>query len=104
MNGDVFDFQDTIEELLIREAKEEAGIDIKRDFKYINSVAFVRPDEIPVVLVKFAAEYISGEVKMEEGSFTDFAWVDGNEIKEYECIKGIPEEVAKTIELFKEIT
>jgi 8-oxo-dGTP pyrophosphatase MutT (NUDIX family) len=103
MNGDVIDFQDAVEELLIREAKEEAGIEIKRDFKYINSVAFVRPDEIPVILVKFAAEYESGEVKLEDGAFTDFAWVDEEEVKQYECIKGIPDEVIKTIELFSNI-
>ncbi len=102
INGDVLDFQDAVEELLAREAKEEADIEIEKELKYINSVAFVRPDEIPVILVKFAAKYKNGEVKFEDGAFTDFAWVDENEVKKHECIKGIPEEVAKTIEIFKE--
>ncbi len=101
INGDVLDFQDAVEELLAREAKEEAGIEIEKELKYINSVAFVRPDEIPVILVKFAVKYKSGEVKFEDGAFTNFAWVDENEVKKYECIKGIPEEVAKTIEIFR---
>lgn len=101
MNGDVFDFQDAVEELLAREAKEEAGIDIEKNLKYINNVAFVRPDEIPVVLIKFAAQHKSGEVKLEEGAFTNFAWVDENEVKKFDCIKGVSEEVAKTIELFE---
>src|SRR3989338_9195894 len=65
LNGDVFDFEDAVEELLARETKEEAGIDIEKDLKFINSVAFIRPDEIPVILVKFAAKYKSGEVKIE---------------------------------------
>jgi 8-oxo-dGTP pyrophosphatase MutT (NUDIX family) len=102
INGDVLDFQDAAEELLAREAKEEAGVEIGRELKYINSVAFVRPDEIPVVLVKFAAKYVSGEVKPEPGSFVDFAWVNAEEIKKYDCIMGIKEEIAKAIELFKE--
>jgi 8-oxo-dGTP pyrophosphatase MutT (NUDIX family) len=101
INGDVLDFEDAAEELLAREAKEEAGVNIKNDLRYINSVAFVRPDEIPVILVKFAAEYKNGEVKVEDGAFTDFAWVNADEVKNYECIKGIPEEVAKTIEIFE---
>lgn len=101
LNGDVLDFEGAVEELLIREAKEEAGIDIERELKYINSVAFVRPDEIPVVLVKFAAKYKGGKVIVEEGAFADYAWVNEAEAKNYDCIKGIPEEIAKTIEIFK---
>lgn len=101
LNGDVLDFEAAAEKLLVREAREEAGIDIERDLKYINSVAFVRPDEIPVVLVKFAARYKSGKVKTEDGAFTDFAWVNKSEVKNYDCIKGIPGEIAKTIDIFK---
>ena len=101
MNGDVLDFQDAVEKLLAREVKEEAGIKIKGELKYINSVAYVRPDGIPVVLLKFAAEYKSGKIVLEKGSFTDFAWVDAEEIKKYICIKGIPEEVSATIGIYK---
>ncbi len=100
MNGDVFDFENAVEDLLVREAREEAGIEIGTDLKYINSVAFVRPDGIPVVLVKFAAKYVGGDVQLEAGAFTDSAWVNAAEVKEYDCIQGIPEEVVKTIELF----
>ena len=51
MNGKVFDFGHAVEGLLAREAREEAGVGIGDDLVYINSVAFIRPDEIPVVLV-----------------------------------------------------
>ncbi len=100
MNGDVFDFENAVEDLLKREVFEEAGIEIADGLAYINSMAFVRPDGIPVVLVKLAAKYKSGEIKLEKGAFTDFAWVNQEEIKNYDCIKGIPEEVCKTIRLF----
>ncbi len=97
INGDVLDFEDAVEKLLQREVKEEAGIEIQGRLHYINSVAFVRPDGIPVILVKFAAQYKSGDVKLEKGAFTDYAWVDQEEIKDYDCIKGIKEEVEETV-------
>lgn len=100
MNGEVFDFENAVEELLKREVFEEAGIEIEDDLVYINSVAFVRPDGIPVILVKFAAKYKSGIITLEKGGFTDFAWVNQDEVKKYDCIQGIPEEIAKTILLF----
>jgi len=100
MNGDVLDFENAVEDLLAREVFEEAGIEIEHDLSYINSVAFVRPDGIPVVLVKFAAKYKSGEVKLEEGGFTDHSWVDAKEVKDYDCIEGVCQEIEKTISLF----
>lgn len=101
MNGDVFDFENAVEELLMREVKEEAGIEIEGDLQYINSVAFVRPDETPAILIKFAARYKGGGVVVEDGAFIDHAWVNEEEVKNYECIKGIPEEIAKTIKILK---
>lgn len=100
MNGDVIDFENSVEDLLRREVQEEAGITIEPHLAYINSVSFIRPDEIPVVLVKFAAKYKSGDILLEQGAFTDHAWVDAEEIKHYNCIDGIADEVAKTIALF----
>jgi ADP-ribose pyrophosphatase YjhB (NUDIX family) len=100
MNGEIFDFEWAIEDLLKREAFEESGLEIDDKLHYINNVAFVRADGIPVVLVKFAAKYKSGEVKLEEGGFTDHAWVNAEEVKDYDCIDGIKEEVAETIRLF----
>jgi 8-oxo-dGTP pyrophosphatase MutT (NUDIX family) len=100
VNGDVLDFEDAVENLVKREAREEAGIELEDGLRYINSVAFVRPDGIPVVLIKFAARYKSGDVVIEKGAFTDHAWVNAEEVKNYPCIDGVDEEVAKTIELF----
>lgn len=99
MNGEVIDFENAIESLLKREAEEESGLKIHDTIKYINNVAFIRPDAVPVVMIKFVAEYKSGEIKLEEGGFTDYAWVNAEEIKDYDCILGIKEEVAKAIKL-----
>jgi len=101
MNGDVVDFEDTILKLLKRELKEEAGIEMDNEIRFINDVTFIRPDEVPVVLVKFAAKYKSGDVVLEEGAFSDYAWVNAKEVKEYACIDGVDVEVSEAIKVFK---
>ena len=103
LNDNVLDYEEAVEKLLARETFEEAGIeiDISSGMKYINSVAFIRPDGIPVVLVKFAAKFKSGEIKLEEGGFTDHAWVNDEEVKNFDCIKGVDLEVTQTIKLFE---
>ncbi len=100
INGDVLDFENSVEKLLKREVIEEAGITIYPKLEYLNSVAFIRPDEVPVILVKFAAQYKSGKVIPEKGGFTDFAWVNAIEVKKYKCIRGIKEEIKEAIKLF----
>ena len=100
-NGEVLDFEDAVEKLLVREVREEAGIEIEPKLYYVNNLAFVRPDGIPVILVKFAAKYKSGDVRPEEGVFTDYAWVNEGEVKKYDCILGIHEEVATVTRLFQ---
>lgn len=100
INGYVLDFQEAIEDLLEREAFEEAGIRIHRGLKYINSIAFVRPDGVPVIMAKFAAKYRSGKIVLEKGGFTDHQWVNEKEVNKFECIKGIDLEVKKAISLF----
>jgi len=47
MNGEIFYFENAVEDLLKRETHEETGIELEDNFTYINSVAFVRPDGIP---------------------------------------------------------
>lgn len=101
INGDVLDYNDALEKLLIRESMEESGLEIHNEIKYINSKAYVRPDGVPVMMVKFTVKYKNREVSLEDHAFTDYAWVDGEEVKKYPCIDGIPEEVAQAIEAWK---
>lgn len=99
IHGEVLDYQDAVEKLLAREAKEEAGIEIDSKLFYINSVGFIRTDGVPSILVKFAATYKSGDVVLEQEGFDDFAWVNAHEAREYDCLEGIPEEIVRAIEL-----
>jgi len=101
MNGNVYDFEGALEDLLRRETFEESGLQVEDDFYYINSTGFVRPDGIPVMMQKFTAKYKEGEIKIEEGAIAGYAWVNKEEVMTYNCIDGIKEEVIQTIELFE---
>ncbi|MBI4032408.1 NUDIX domain-containing protein [Candidatus Berkelbacteria bacterium] len=103
-HGDVVFFSNALENLLIREVREEAGIEITPEFHYLASSVFIRPDGIPVVLMKFCSEYASGEVTLEEGAFSDYAWVNAEEVQQLPCIGGIPDEVAQTIAHYRSQT
>lgn len=99
MNGDVVDWEHMVEDLLLREAKEECGLAVY-DFRYLDSVVFRRPDGVPVVCTKFACRAKPGEVTFPP-EFDAAAWVDGKDVDSYDCILGVPEEVKKTIKLFQ---
>ena len=101
LNGEILDYLGSVENLIKRETREEAGIEIKDDFKFVNSNTFIRTDGIPVVLIKLAVSYKSGEVVLEEGAFDDFAWVNLEEAKKLDCVGGICEEIEKVAEMYK---
>lgn len=101
LNGEVLDFEDAVEKLLVREVREEAGVEIDPRLAYVNSVAYVRADGVPTLLVKFAARYLGGEVRTERGSFDGHAWVNAKEADGLDCILGVPGEVARTIGIFE---
>lgn len=93
-------YEDPLLNLLTREAKEEAGIKIAEPLMFIDNKLIIRPDGIPVSLMTFAARYAEGEITLQIGAFTEFAWVDGNEIDTYDCIEGVRQEVKKALSIF----
>lgn len=97
-NFDVLDWEDLVEKLLIREAKEESGLNVGT-LVYLDNVVYLRPDGVPTVCFKFGVKYKSGKVNIAP-EFDDFKWVDATEVKNYKTIQGIDKEVAKTIQLF----
>lgn len=101
MNDDVYDFENAVEKSLVKEVKEEAGIEIAGNLKYVNNVVFVRPDGVPVVLIKFAAKCKGEDVKIDKNDFTDYVWVDEREVKNYDCVKGIDKEIELAAELIQ---
>lgn len=97
-NFDILDWEGMVEKLILREAKEECGLEVEGP-KYLTSVAYLRTDGVPTVCCKFAVKYNRGKVKIAP-EFDDFVWVDEEEVKKYKCIQGIPEEVAKAIKIY----
>ncbi len=80
-----------LENLLKREILEETNLKIK-NIKYITSLVYIRPDNIPTLIISLMADYKSGKVKLPP-EMSDFAWVNLKEAKKYELIGGIYEEL-----------
>ena len=80
------------ERLVEREVMEEAWISIK-DIKYLTSLSFIRPDNIPVVILSYFAYHDQGQVSLQDQSHTEYVWVTLQEAKKYELIPGIYEEI-----------
>jgi 8-oxo-dGTP diphosphatase len=80
-----------IETTLRRELREEVNIEVGKP-EYLLDLVFVRPDGIPVLVLSYYAEYLSGEVRLDEDA-TEYAWVTCEEAKSYDLIEGIWEEI-----------
>ena len=78
-------------ESLKREVKEEVGVEMG-EIKYLLDLAFIRPDNIPVITLSFYAPWKKGEVKLNDESI-DYAWIRVNEVKKYDLIAGIDTEI-----------
>ncbi len=98
-NFDITDWEGMVEQLIAREAFEESGLKVG-DAHYLDSVVYLRPDNVPVVCCKFAVRYKSGKVKIAP-EFDGYAWVDARTVKTHKTIQGIDKEVAATIKIFK---
>ncbi len=81
-----------LERTLRREVKEEVGIDVG-NIEYVTSLATVHDDGSPSLVISCAADYVSGEIKLQEEELDQFAWVDLEEAKKYNLIDGIYDEL-----------
>ncbi|MFA7244181.1 MAG: NUDIX domain-containing protein [Patescibacteria group bacterium] len=80
-----------LDHLVMRECAEEVGIQI-RNISYIKNLVFIRPDNIPTIVISFAADYAGGGIKLGD-EIIDFAWVDLAEARRYELIEGLYDEL-----------
>jgi 8-oxo-dGTP diphosphatase len=81
-----------LEQTLRREVREEAGLEIA-NIEYVTSLATVHADGSPSLVISCLADYVSGDVKLQEGETDECAWVDLSEAKNYPLIDGIYDEL-----------
>ena len=80
-----------IEDLVTREVKEEAGLEIK-EWDYVTSLTYIRPDNYPCIIISMFGHYNGGEVSLSK-DMTEYAWVTLKEAEKYDLIDGIYEEL-----------
>jgi 8-oxo-dGTP pyrophosphatase MutT (NUDIX family) len=81
-----------LEQVLEREVKEEAGIDIDK-VEYVTSLSMVHDDGAPSLIISCMAEHAGGEISLDEEEMSDHAWVTVEEAEEYDLISGIYDEL-----------
>lgn len=89
----------TVEFTLRKEAKEEANLEIE-NINYLTDMTFIRPDNIPVVVLSYYCKYKSGEVKIGK-DMVDFAWIAPEEGQNYKIIPGILDEIKEVDKILK---
>lgn len=73
--GGKIEDNDNVEETLIKEAKEEANLDLKPGKILLKDKSFIRPDEQTVKVFSYLCEVEdTSNLKISE-DFTDFKWV-----------------------------
>ncbi|MBI2405627.1 NUDIX domain-containing protein [Candidatus Microgenomates bacterium] len=80
-----------LENTLRREVKEEVGLEIG-NVSYLLDLAFIRPDNTPVITLSFYAPWKKGSVKLDSESI-DSAWITVKEAEKYDLIEGILQEI-----------
>jgi 8-oxo-dGTP pyrophosphatase MutT (NUDIX family) len=89
-----------LERTLKREVQEEVGLEIE-NIEYVTSLATVHADGAPSLVISCVADYVSGDVRLEEGETVEYAWVSLEEAKNYSLIDGIYDELVMTEALKK---
>lgn len=81
-----------LEAALRREIREETGLEIGTP-ELLTDIAYVRPDGIPVIVLSYFAPYVGGEVVLEEGEATEFAWVTAEGAEQYNLVGNSLDEI-----------
>ncbi|MBR9676566.1 NUDIX domain-containing protein [Candidatus Woesearchaeota archaeon] len=85
---------DVFEKVLKREVYEETGLEID-NIGYVSNLAFMRPNEYTTIIISLFADYASGEIKLHEKELVDHAWVTLSELKDYDLLDTLYEQIEK---------
>jgi 8-oxo-dGTP diphosphatase len=78
--GGRIEFGEELEDSLIREVREETGLNVKPLYP-TNAWTFMTSDDFQLVGITFLAQYVSGEILLSD-EHTQFEWISAEEIKE----------------------
>ena len=84
---------------LKREIREEVGVEVGKP-EYLLDLTFIKGDGVPVLVLSYYAEYLTGDVVLDEDA-TEYKWVSVEELKDLELIKGIDHEIEMVDEILK---
>jgi 8-oxo-dGTP diphosphatase len=90
--GGKVEMGETIMDTLKREVKEEVGIEIEDDKRFLLDFTFTRPDGINVIGLCFLVRPKSEKVLLSE-DFDEYRWITPAELKELDHIEGMEKEV-----------
>lgn len=101
--GGKIENNNTVEETLVAEAKEEANLDLEPWKIPLNDKSFVRPDGQTVKVFSFLCNARNYEDVRISEDFTDYRWVSLEELRGLPHV-GIEEELIKAEELCAHMT
>ena len=84
---------------LKREIREEVGVEVGKP-EYLLDLTFIKGDGVPVLVLSYYAEYLTGDVVLDEDA-TEYKWVSVEELKDLELIKGIDHEIEMVDDILK---
>lgn len=93
------DWYDIVAFTLKKEIKEEAGIEVE-NIRYLTDMTFIRPDDIPALVLSYWCRHESGEVKLGK-DLVEHAWITPDEGNAYKIIPGILDEIVLVDKIVK---
>ncbi len=90
---------DTVEQTLIKEVKEEAGLTLRPGKILLKDKSFIRPDGQTAKVWSYLCEVGDDtQVVIDKNDFTDYRWITSEDLRTLEHV-GIEEELKKAEEI-----
>jgi 8-oxo-dGTP diphosphatase len=98
--GGKIEDNDTVEETLIKEAEEEASLNLKPGKILLKDKSFIRPDGQTVKVFSYLCEVENSDNIKISDDFTDYKWVSFEDLKNISHV-GIEDELLQAEKLYK---
>ena len=90
--GGGIDFGETPEQALMREVKEEAGVEIEVVRllpKIFTQIWKAQEPERHIIIISYECKIVGGELKPKDSEVSELKFVPVQEIKNYECLPNV---------------